>query len=94
MIEEERQGGSFIHQLEFFQGQNGVNIRTWGGFQFTCGRLMDIDDCLATLTDVSVVLPGSPECFRLNFVTVNLSLLTSFGISDRKNCPDCDDHHC
>ncbi|SDD98665.1 hypothetical protein [Sporomusa acidovorans] len=90
MTDEARQGNNFIEQLCFFQGQQGVNIRTWGGFQFTCGRLMDIDDCLATLTDVSVVIPGSPECFELNFVTVNLSWLTSFGISDRKNCPDCD----
>ncbi|QDR83031.1 hypothetical protein [Sporomusa termitida] len=90
MTEEDRSKGSFISQLCFYQGQAGVNIRTWGGFQFTCGRLMDIDDCLATLTDVAVVLPGSEECFQLNFVTVNLSLLTSFGISDRENCPDCD----
>jgi hypothetical protein len=91
MTAEDRQGGSFICQLEDFEGQTGVNLRTLGGFQFTCGRLMDIDDCLATLTDVSVVLPGSPECFQFNFVTVNLSLLTSFGISDRSNCPECDD---
>ena len=90
MTEEDRQSASFIDELVFYQGQTGVNIRTWGGFQFTCGRLMDIDDCLATLTDVSVVIPGSPECFQLNFVTINLSLLTSFGISDRINCPECD----
>lgn len=90
MTEEIRQSNNFHNELCVFQGQTGVNIRTWGGFQFTCGRLMDIDDCLATLTDVAVVIPGSFECFRINFVTVNLSLLTSFGISSRKDCPDCD----
>lgn len=62
----------------------------WLSVYHLLGRLMDIDDCLATLTDVAVVIPGSFECFRINFVTVNLCM-SSFGISSRKDCPDCDD---
>lgn len=68
-----------IHILRRFEGENDINIRTVGGFQFEAGRLARVDDRLALLTDVDVFPPGSDDCFHLTNVTVNLCAITSVG---------------
>jgi hypothetical protein len=87
---DERGRDRFECQLLLFQGQEGINFRTIPGFQFRCGRLMDVEDGTATITDVKVLLPGSDEFFKVNFVTINLCVLTSFGISNRGDCKEHD----
>ncbi|CUH97201.1 hypothetical protein P22_3328 [Propionispora sp. 2/2-37] len=90
---EPRGRDDIIDQLCFFQGQNGFNARTWGGFQFTCSRLVDIEDCLIVLTDVKLRLPGDDEKIFLNTVTLVINAILSFGISSQEECDD-DCHSC
>jgi hypothetical protein len=69
-----------IHILKRLEGEEDVNIRTVGGFQFEAeGRLARVDDGLALLTGVDVDLPGSAEDIRLSNVTINLCAITSVG---------------
>ncbi len=72
-----------IHILRRFQGERDINIRTVGGFQFEAeGRLSNVDDNLALLTDVEVLTPGCDEEFHLTNATINLCAVTSVGEDD------------
>ncbi|BBB92737.1 MAG TPA: hypothetical protein PKA28_03085 [Methylomusa anaerophila] len=68
--------------LRRLQGEEDVNIRTVGGFEFEGGRLVRVEDGLVVLTDVEVDLPGGDE-IDLGNVTINLCAITSVGIDDR-----------
>lgn len=72
-----------IRILKRFEGEEEINIRTVGGFQFEAeGRLARVDDRLALLTGVAVYTPGSAEAFHLSNVTVNTCAITSVGQDD------------
>lgn len=70
-----------IRIIKRLQGEEDVIMRTVGGFQFDEGRLVRVEDHLATATDVTVFLPGGDE-IDLNNVTINLCALTSVGVDD------------
>jgi hypothetical protein len=67
-----------IHILKRLEGEEDVNIRTVGGFQFELGRLVRVEDKLALGSDVEVDLPGGDE-IDLGNVTINLCAITSVG---------------
>ncbi|KYZ77177.1 hypothetical protein AXX12_03325 [Anaerosporomusa subterranea] len=70
-----------IHILKRLQGEEDVILRTVGGFQFDTGRLVRVEDNLASATDVEVHLPGG-DSIDLGNVTVNLCAVTSVGVDD------------
>ncbi len=67
-----------IHILKRLEGEEDVNIRTVGGFQFELERLVRIEDRLALGSDVEVDLPGGNE-IDLGNITINLCAITSVG---------------
>lgn len=67
-----------IRILKRLQGEEDVNIRTVGGFQFELGRLVRVEDSLAVGSDVEVDLPGGDE-IHLGNITINLCAVTSVG---------------
>lgn len=67
-----------IHILKRLEGEEDVNIRTVGGFQFELGRLVRVEDRLALGSDVEVALPGGDE-IDLGNITINLCAITSVG---------------
>jgi len=72
-----------IHVLKRLEGEEDVNIRTIGGFQFNIeGRLARVEDKLALGTSVEVFTPGSDDPFDLNNITINLCAITSVGQDD------------
>lgn len=70
-----------IHILKRLQGEDNVIMRTVGGFQFDEGRLVRVEDNLASATDVDVRLPGGGSV-DLGNVTINLCALVSVGVDD------------
>lgn len=70
-----------IHILRRLQGEEDVILRTVGGFQFDAGRLVRVEDNLASATDVDVRLPGG-DSIELGNVTVNLCAVFSVGVDD------------
>jgi hypothetical protein len=67
-----------IHILRRLEGEENINIRTVGGFQFELGRLVRVDDRLAVGTNAEVDLPGGDEIDVSN-ITINLCAVTSVG---------------
>lgn len=68
-----------IRILKKLEGEEGVNIRTLGEFQFEAeGRLARVEDRLALATGVVVFCPGG-ENVLLSNVTINLCAITSVG---------------
>ncbi len=67
-----------IHILRRLEGEEDVNIRTVGGFQFELDRLVRVEDRLALGSDVEVDLPGGDE-IDLGNITINLCAITSVG---------------
>lgn len=68
-----------IHILKRLEGEQDVNIRTVGGFQFEAeGRLARVEDGLALITGAEIDLPGDLE-ITLSNVTINLCAITSVG---------------
>jgi hypothetical protein len=67
-----------IHILKRLEGEEDVNIRTVGGFQFELERLVRVEDKLALGSDVEVELPGGDE-IDLGNITINLCAVTSVG---------------
>ncbi len=67
-----------IHILRRLEGEEDVNIRTVGGFQFELGRLVRVEDRLALGSEVEVDLPGGDE-ICLGNITINLCAITSVG---------------
>ena len=70
-----------IHILKRLQGEEDVVMRTVGGFQFDEGRLVRVEDNLASATDVDVRLPGGGS-IDLGNVTINLCAIVSVGVDD------------
>lgn len=69
-----------LHVIRRLEGEEGVNVRTVGQFQFNAeGRLARVEDRLALLTDVAVFPPGFDYSFQLSNVTINLCAITSIG---------------
>lgn len=64
--------------LRRLEGEENINIRTVGGFQFELGRLVRVEDKLALGTNVEVDLPGGDEICVGN-ITINLCAVTSVG---------------
>jgi len=67
-----------IHILRRLEGEEDVNLRTVGGFQFEVDRLVRVEDRLALGSDVEVDLPGGDE-IDLGNITINLCAITSVG---------------
>lgn len=67
-----------IHILKRLEGEEDVNIRTVGGFQFELERLVRVEDKLALGSDVEVELPGGDD-IELGNITINLCAITSVG---------------
>ena len=70
-----------INELERLQGED-VIIRLVGGFQADFGRLVRIEDCLATGTEVDLQLPGG-GFLELGNLTVNLCAINSVSVDNR-----------
>ena len=70
-----------IHILRRLQGEEDVIMRTVGGFQFDQGRLVRVEDHMATASDVEVHLPGG-NSICLGNVTINLCSIFSVGVDD------------
>lgn len=70
-----------LHILRRLEGEQGVNIRTVGGFQFDAvGRLARVEDRLALISGAVIFAPGgNPTEISLTNVTINLNAIDSVG---------------